>query len=137
MSKLGYPEGFDAAGNFTLEYYSEQHLPGCVQIQYVCATCMLVEIHGITLGCLVEVQLGDVMNFIGTPKYVEFNPFNGHQILLYEQIGIEVNAARGTLHSAVNTVSLSRFQNLTFSRPWHGFIPMWRYCQLEPTDSNC
>ncbi len=92
-----------------------------------------------------DVTLGDLMSVLGPSSglgggYTISNPFlayvNSYGVLLVEFYSMPTEFSPTKVK--VNYVLLTQFQRLADNLvEWHGFVPKWRYCMLEPEFLFC
>jgi hypothetical protein len=87
-------------------------------------------------------QLGDAIAVLGVS-------FGISSIFHAETIGLAYPDETFSITLDWNTISLHERETIAFLltapyvnsppplRPWHGFVPKWRYCQLEPDFTAC
>jgi hypothetical protein len=133
MTALGYRIGMGSSDR-SLSYRSERRLPGCVEIFFDSKD---TRVNAIILACAV-ISMGDITAVMGEPLYRDWY---GEQ----DEDGIygrvKVRLARGWSTSFFDKsqyVSLMRTMTVRESTvPWRGFLPRWKYCQLEPSYKGC
>ena len=89
-----------------------------------------------------NLQLGDVLTALGHPDYLIQADlrFNRAPMLMYRD-GMQIwpdSCCHLSVYSHVGQMFLTSFTVPASPPPkWHGFIPIWRYCQLEPILVTC
>jgi hypothetical protein len=84
-----------------------------------------------------RVSLGEVMAVLGSPEWMDVDTIYivpDENILYKSGISAKVESIR-TPFSPVYKISLHQGQ-IPYQN-WHGFLPRWRYCQLEPAYTIC
>jgi hypothetical protein len=77
-----------------------------------------------------DMYLGDLMTVLGSPEGIFFGRNRG--VLSYAGDSVRVTSFSWTTpFSLVSSVIIYRQDNQAHIWPWHGFLPRWRYCQLE------
>lgn len=92
-------------------------------------------VRGITLSCL-GIRLGDVISHWGTPKSFGYGELRTIDGLGYPGYGIRLHRTNYQPHLWMHEIYLFKPPENINEQPlngykWHGFAPIWRYCQLE------
>jgi hypothetical protein len=89
---------------------------------------------------ITKVEVGDLVGYFGMPKQfdVDFFLYAGIVLLYGQNIYgyVDELTKNVTLKSEVSNYSIGTVNN-NIPSVWRGFIPMWRYCQLEPNNRIC
>jgi hypothetical protein len=146
LLEAGYKAGIV---NDTLHFqyfYANGITPGCVKVGYFAEAEVLSYLR---LYCIEGVSLGDVVASLGKPQSVvyRFTSEGNSQLLSYRQQGglsgimLLIGSGWSSLYSPLTSIEL--FETDAFDRArtrsglWRGFMPMWRYCRLEPEYPIC
>jgi hypothetical protein len=81
-------------------------------------------------------KLGDIAASLGIPDFVGERKREQTEIYVPVYNFQKYYIAYVTdfdAHVPVSYVSLRRYPRADTLHTWHGFVPLWRYCQLEPT----
>ncbi len=107
----------------------------------------IVAFIDITFRENVHVQLGDVMTVIGSPTQMDLNiPRRGQSSVVVDKLwfGDEILVDVENFPSGMSIASYKRTSRITLfdstahvSDRWHGFVPGWRFCRLEPASWVC
>jgi hypothetical protein len=91
-------------------------------------------IHEIVLSDCTGLRAGDVMNQFGHPLILS----SSVPMLFYEQGSLRAGfAGRSTsIFAELKNFRLSASSSLQL-HAWRGFVPQWRYCQLEAAALEC
>src|SRR5262249_49094532 len=86
-----------------------------------------------------RIKFGDIIGLVGFPKFIRYFAF---EEMYYRNAAISLKSDWDSAYSTVSAfIILGKPQEIIvdngIDRPWHGFIPRWRYCQLEPDYSDC
>jgi len=84
-----------------------------------------------------EVKIGDLTAALGLPERLILVP---PQNLVYEFVSISTEGWRAPIAPDSQVSFISLLRPTAPRRPWytwHGFVPEWRYCQLEPDYPLC
>jgi hypothetical protein len=131
VERLGYTVSLHKTTDFILRYASAEQSPGCVDMYIGYG---IAEVRSLVLHCL-DADTGDVLVMLGWPRYIVYNPVHGGS-LAYDNLSVQGQSAWYSPHERV--VSIYLFQlNVAVHQPWRGFMPLWRYCRLEPGYSGC
>ena len=77
-----------------------------------------------------DMYLGDLMTVLGSPQGIFFG--RGRGVLSYAEDSVRIASFNWTTpFSRVSSVTIYRQDNQARIWPWHGFVPRWRYCELE------
>ncbi|MEO8608336.1 MAG: hypothetical protein ABI690_10660 [Chloroflexota bacterium] len=87
-----------------------------------------------------HVSVGDLVSQLGLPKHFDIDRFAysgtyldfGNDIYLY----VDESPGKINLNTEVRNYTIG-FVNNNYLFTWRGFIPFWRYCQLEPDFPDC
>lgn len=114
-------------------YRSAALSPGCVDLYYVSGMGLL---ESVVLRCM-SLRVGDIVQHFGMPAQ-RWGILDGLEALHYpHRFEVSFNYARSRLNAyrQVDSLYVRASQNNLFNPPlavkWHGFVPVWRYCQLE------
>jgi hypothetical protein len=84
-----------------------------------------------------DVKIGDLTGALGLPQHLFVVP---PQNLVYGYITVNAEGWRKPVSptSQVSYINLLQAPHITQRLfAWHGFVPTWRYCQLEPDYPLC
>lgn len=86
-----------------------------------------------------RVRFGDMIALIGFPKFIRYFSY---EELYFENSAISLKSGWNSAYSMVDAfiVPGKAPEIITddgIDRLWHGFLPRWRYCQLEPDYAGC
>lgn len=84
-----------------------------------------------------NVKVGDLTATLGVPGRLIVVP---PQNLVYEGVSITIEGWRARMLPTSRVSFISLLRPTARRRPffdWHGFVPEWRYCQLEPNYPLC
>ncbi|MEO8612114.1 MAG: hypothetical protein ABI690_29725 [Chloroflexota bacterium] len=98
----------------------DQHVVGRIQLQ-ICRTA--------------NVRVGDLTTTFGMPQQLVVIP---PQDLVYNHLAVNSKALNFQPYSPISFMNVLELTQI--SQPfykWHGFVPLWRYCQLEPNYPLC
>jgi hypothetical protein len=101
------------------------------------------ELYHLMFLCDHVLQVGDMFEIFDTPgEAVDFG--YGSFTLSYGQLIHVVRSNRLSLYDYVTEIHLYSLPILPLApydgptqHRWHGFLPLWRYCQLEPAYRLC
>jgi hypothetical protein len=142
----GYKAGIENSSLKFLYFYSDNLKPGCVKVGYSDDSDRLSYLR---LYCIEGVSIGDVTSGLGIPKAVSyrFSPYGDSELLSYNGDGqlagvmVTVGTGWGSLFRPVASIDLfeqERFRRVDVrATAWAGFVPMWRYCQLQVEYPRC
>jgi hypothetical protein len=100
---------------------------------------------GIVAGIIIElkerVQFADIMLMFGSPSHLVMGygsmAVSFQDELVYAHSLKYPATSRPNPFMTVTSVTLSAFSLTPMLETWHGFIPLWRYCQIEPSFPSC
>lgn len=84
-----------------------------------------------------DVQVGDLTGTLGLPQELVMIP---PQNLVYGHIAVNAEGWRTPFQpdSQISFMNVLRPNQISQNLyRWHGFVPLWRYCQLEPDYPLC
>lgn len=120
-------------------YRSEALRPGCIDVYYVPATGL---VESVVLRCS-TVSIGEVMVQAGKPTE-RWGRLNIYEALYYRQrmvVTLRYGQGQITPGHTVDAIYVRAQEKNLFNPPlaigWHGFAPVWRYCQLEADFPLC
>jgi hypothetical protein len=127
-------------GRLVASYRSAGHSPqNCQRVTFLRTQDGVGEVivHEIILSECPTMKSGHVMGMFLRPSLLS----SVTPILFYENGSV---SAIFTASSRWNLSSFEPIENLRLRAPkrlpmqhWHGFLPTWRYCQLEPSAPGC
>jgi hypothetical protein len=136
LHRFGYELGLGTTDR-SLTYISNERSPGCVQINF---DIVAAEVSAIILGCT-DVRAGDVTVLLGRPDYRLWYTRQDSD-WIYGRTSMRLSQVWA--NSAFETIQYLRMArprdvklNSPSTMPWQGFLPRWRYCQLQPMYSGC
>jgi hypothetical protein len=87
-----------------------------------------------------DLYVGDFIKGAGLPQKIDIDLFSygGMHLLFGKDISIYVNEQMGAikLRTKLINYTLGRV-NTNYLSDWKGFVPYWRYCQLEMESHEC
>lgn len=111
----------------------EQLNPACIDIYYLPGSG---QVESVVLRCL-TVNIGDLMVKVGAPGQRWGKP-GGREAFFYPRrlvAFLQYGQQHLSPHNMVEAVYVRAQENNLFNPViaigWHGFAPLWRYCQLE------
>jgi hypothetical protein len=118
-----------------LPYRSEAEMPHCADVYF---GYRIIGVKTVVLYCM-TLTVGDVMNVLGPPhERISYGPLG--EAWLYDRVVLRLNAGWQQQPSASIDHIRLLLDNAGYVKtaaPWHGFLPRWRYCQLEPDYAGC
>jgi hypothetical protein len=146
LLEAGYTAGIVNDSLHFQYFYSDGLAPGCVKLGYVKDAQVLSYLR---LYCIQNIMLGDVAASLGSPQAVvyRFSTEGNSQLLSYRSQGglsgimLLMGSGWSSLYSPLTSIEL--FEPGVFERAatrsavWRGFMPLWRYCRLEPDYPIC
>ncbi len=118
-----------------MPYRSLENMPGCADVYF---GYQVIGVKTIILWCM-EITIGELMTVLGQPEgRVDYGPLGEDWV--YGQLTIRLkpgwwrvpDASVDHLRLVLDDEGYTRR-----AKPWHGFLPQWRYCQLEPDYEGC
>jgi hypothetical protein len=146
LLQAGYTAGIINDTLYFHYFYSDGLTPGCVKVGYLPETRVLSYLR---LYCIEKISFGDATAVLGSPQAVvyRYSPYGNSQLLSYQSAGglsgvmLLVSSAWSSLYSPLASIELFEPQAFrrarTRSTAWRGFMPLWRYCRLEPDYPVC
>jgi hypothetical protein len=147
LTTLGYqPGSFNDSLRFYY-FYSRRLQPGCVKVGYGRDSDIVSYLR---LYCMDEMSIGLFASVGGVPQVVTYrrsttsgdteylayapdHPLNGVMLV----VGLGWRSVNSSIAS-IDLFAPGIFrQSAATPGNWHGFIPMWRYCRLEPAYPRC
>ncbi|MBA3870379.1 MAG: hypothetical protein H0X30_14635 [Anaerolineae bacterium] len=94
-------------------------------------------VSAISLSGCKGIVLGD-LSFLGFPEKIRQGYMKlGHYFVAEIAEANKLDRVRQwSPYSQINSVSMGKEMDL-LGNSWHGFVPDWRYCQLEPSYVDC
>ena len=147
LMSLGYQLG---SVNDSLRYYyfySNDLQPGCIKLGYGRDSNVVSYMR---LYCMDRMDIGRFASRVGIPQavlyrgsttsgdteYLTYIPNDSLKGILLV-VGVGWHSVRSPISSIDLFSQVASIQSSTAYSPWHGFMPMWRYCRLEPTYPRC
>lgn len=136
LGNFGYRLGLGTTDR-SLSYVSDKWSPGCVEVNFDVNTAL---VSWVSLGCA-DIRTGDVTLLLGEPDYRVW-----HTKLDSDWIYQNVSVRLWQVWSASPFETIQYLDLLGSVKsssgndsimPWQGFLPRWRYCQLEPDYKGC
>ncbi len=127
-------------------YYSDHLTPGCVKVGYLPDS---TTVSFLRLYCIEHITLGDALSLLGTPQAISyrFSIYGDAEYLIFNRAqrltGITLMVGSGWDSAYRPIASIDIFDARLYARAhlvfggWYGFLPGWRYCQLEPAYPRC
>jgi hypothetical protein len=110
---------------------------------YICRMALGFK-QGTVVSLLLEycenarVQIGDIASILGIPERVIYARFREKAYELIYASGVPLSTMdRWSLFNRVRRLNIQTVGDNSAVFAWHGFVPRWRYCQLEPTYTAC
>lgn len=118
-----------------LPYRSQDESLRCIDLYF---GYRIIGISTVVLHCM-NLRVGDVMTVLGTPQArVSYGTLG--EAWLYDRVVVRLGAGWQRQPMAMIDHIRLLMDNAGYIRaaaPWHGFLPRWRYCQLEPEYDGC
>ncbi len=137
LNELGYQAGLVGPTDYALRYTSDSRSPGCVELYF---DRQSIQVISIVLSCT-DMHTGDLTALLGNPTFQAW--YTQYSVeWIYDQIILRLAGAWSeSPFDNVGTVrlvqTLGRATPGGSVRPWHGFLPRWKYCQLEDIYQGC
>src|SRR5262249_49669335 len=134
--KYGYEFGVGSTV-WSINFVSSTHIPPCVEMYFDSHTAL---VSSIVLSCT-SIRAGDLAVILGQPDSRIWHTSEDTD-WTYGAIVARLSPA-WTNSPFDSAMYLQLFeaanagQNVHSQMPWQGFLPRWRYCQLEPTYTGC
>ncbi|MBL8164565.1 MAG: hypothetical protein JNJ61_21425 [Anaerolineae bacterium] len=118
-----------------IPYRSQEESPRCTDIYF---GYRIIGVRTVVLYCM-ALRIGDVMTMLGPPHArISYGPLG--EAWLYDRVVVRLAAGWQQQPSAMVDHIRLLLDNAGYVKtaaPWHGFLPRWRYCQLEPNYAGC
>jgi hypothetical protein len=125
----------DLTESYTLYYILPQPSPLCVALFQI--DQLVIRRVQLQVCREADVEVGDLTATMGLPQRLVMIP---PQNLVYGYIAINAEGWRTPFQPDSQISFMNVLQPTYISQQlyaWHGFVPLWRYCQLEPEYPLC
>lgn len=136
LERLGYETG-GTLSDRSVRFVSFKRLPKCAEIYY---DHEATRISSLILSCG-TLTIGDLMTLLGSPTN---RLWHSEQDTDWPVDRVMLGLAQVWPQSPfvpVGRIRLVRMAGVVAEadllQPWRGFLPRWRYCQLEPVFAGC
>ncbi len=137
LEGLGYTriQGGYELSDRVMPYRSEAEQPRCADVYF---GYRIIGVKTVVLYCM-ALRVGDVMTVLGSPRErISYGPLG--EAWLYDRVVVRLAAGWQQQPTAMIDHIRLLLDNAGYVKtaaPWHGFLPRWRYCQLEPDYAAC
>lgn len=118
-----------------MPYRSLDNIPRCADVYF---GYQVIGVKTVILWCM-DITIGELMRVLGAPDgRVSYGPLGEDWVYSHLTIRLKPgwwrvpDAAVDHLRLVLDDEGYTRR-----AKPWHGFLPRWRYCQLEPDYEGC